>query len=316
MIALSVFAPGIAVAQTPPPAAAEPAKAPPRGSKHIVGGEKVAGRKYPWQVLVAINWKGPDGDNPRLDEKLCGGSLIDARWVLTAAHCFRSADSAFDPARNDVYIYVGTNDPKDMRTGQRIRAARAPIVHDGWIASGNRSDDIALVYLSKPAYSGKDKVVTKVRLASIQDEATYAPEEIGATVTGWGRYVETQGDGSLRLSESLASSLQEVDVMIQGRDKCRRNFADFAARQRAANAGDVQLNPIDETVICAGWDDGKKDSCQGDSGGPLFVPGTDGYIQIGVVAWGVGCGEPGLFGVYTRVSHYTDWIRQKTRASR
>lgn len=42
----------------------------------IVGGLKAKKGQFPWQVLIQM-----DG------QYLCGGSLIDPEWVLTAAHC-------------------------------------------------------------------------------------------------------------------------------------------------------------------------------------------------------------------------------------
>lgn len=76
-------------------------------------------------------------------------------------------------------------------------------------------------------------------------------------------------------------------------------------------------NPGDETVIfpsnlCAGYEEGGKDSCQGDSGGPLFVmpDGTsEGAVLVGIVSWGFGCADAGVPGVYTRVSSFNPWIR-------
>jgi len=70
---------------------------------------------------------------------------------------------------------------------------------------------------------------------------------------------------------------------------------------------------IGEGQLCAGGIEGK-DSCVGDSGGPLMSTGIsrDGrtrYFVAGVVSFGPeGCGTKDWPGVYTRVSHYTDWI--------
>jgi len=57
--------------------------------------------------------------------------------------------------------------------------------------------------------------------------------------------------------------------------------------------------------MCAGGGEaGGRDACLGDSGGPAF----SGNTQYGVVSFGDGCGRPDSAGVYTRVSHYAEWI--------
>ena len=62
------------------------------------------------------------------------------------------------------------------------------------------------------------------------------------------------------------------------------------------------------TSLCAGYENGYRDSCSGDSGGPL-VSIRDGVpVLVGVTSWGVKCAEKQKPGVYTRVTYYTDWI--------
>lgn len=59
-------------------------------------------------------------------------------------------------------------------------------------------------------------------------------------------------------------------------------------------------------------------SLQGDSGGPLMWPRgvdqEDRYYIIGVVSYGFKCAEAGYPGVYTRVTHFLDWIQSTVQA--
>ena len=80
-----------------------------------------------------------------------------------------------------------------------------------------------------------------------------------------------------------------------------------------ATCAEVYPGRTADGQVCAGYAQGTMDSCQGDSGGPLVVPGgPTGWTQIGVASFGRDCAQPGAYGVYTRVSHYIDWILQQT----
>ncbi|MED6275886.1 hypothetical protein CHARACLAT_031233 [Characodon lateralis] len=61
---------------------------------------------------------------------------------------------------------------------------------------------------------------------------------------------------------------------------------------------------ITNNMICAGSNEGGRDSCQGDSGGPLICNGK----LEGIVSWGIGCAYSFYPGVYTNVRNYISWI--------
>ncbi|XP_025831756.1 phenoloxidase-activating factor 2-like [Agrilus planipennis] len=67
---------------------------------------------------------------------------------------------------------------------------------------------------------------------------------------------------------------------------------------------------LHKTFVCAGGE-AEKDTCNGDGGNPLICPisGERGrYHQVGIVSWGIGCGEFNMPGVYVRLSIFRDWI--------
>ena len=65
-----------------------------------------------------------------------------------------------------------------------------------------------------------------------------------------------------------------------------------------------------DSMICAGYRGiGGKDACTGDSGGPLICKHGNKAVLVGVVSWGRRCAEPNHPGVYSRVTHVLDWIR-------
>lgn len=145
--------------------------------------------------------------------------------------------------------------------------------------SQSLNNDIALLELDAPvSYSPIDDL----------DDSSTSVSQPGQTVTvaGWGA-TSMGGVGS--------GVAHEVQVPIVAQETCAINYAG---------------STITSGMICAGLQQGGRDSCQGDSGGPLFgtPSGATGPVLIGVVSWGQGCALAGYPGVYARVSHFHAWI--------
>jgi secreted trypsin-like serine protease len=105
-------------------------------------------------------------------------------------------------------------------------------------------------------------------------------------VTGWGDTKPNDPNPGC----CFPIALRKVTVPLASRSNC--------------NDGNSYGGQITSTMFCAGLNGGGKDSCQGDSGGPIARKRSDGKrVLTGIVSWGVGCAEPNLFGVYTRISN-------------
>ena len=71
---------------------------------------------------------------------------------------------------------------------------------------------------------------------------------------------------------------------------------------------------LDESFNCAGGK-ANEDTCKGDGGSPLVCPlreDPDHYVQVGIVAWGLECGLPGVPGVYASVPRALCFIKMAT----
>jgi secreted trypsin-like serine protease len=96
--------------------------------------------------------------------------------------------------------------------------------------------------------------------------------------------------------------LQEVDVPMVSDSSCGQFYPGIPGVGGFEN----------QTMVCAGYTEGTKDSCYGDSGGPLMVPDAAGkLVQVGIVSWGNQCALPTQYGVYSRVADTTlyQWLQ-------
>lgn len=204
---------------------------------------------------------------------LCGASLISSQYVLTAGHC----TPYISPSSSQVVI--GLHNQTDMSAADVLEIAEV-IEHPDY--DGDVNNDFALIKLKNPV---DINVYPPVRLNrdEINIPVDGSNDPIVATVMGWGTTEE--GD--------LSDVLMEVDVPLVTFDTCMEAYP----------------NDLTDSMICAGYKEGGKDSCQGDSGGPLILKGNnDEPLLIGTVSWGEGCAAEGKYGVYGKVSKAVDWI--------
>ncbi|XP_063907242.1 phenoloxidase-activating factor 2-like [Zophobas morio] len=148
-------------------------------------------------------------------------------------------------------------------------------------------NDIALVVLAEN-FELRDNVRV-VCLSTPYDMIV----ENGCVASGWGKDAHDSG--------KYSPILKKVQVPIVSREYCLRML-------RATKLGPrFQLH---KSFICAGGQKGK-DSCKGDGGSPLICPlleNQERFVQIGIVSWGVGCGNEGVPGIYVNVPYHLDWI--------
>jgi secreted trypsin-like serine protease len=219
--------------------------------------------------------------------QFCGGSLIDRNWVLTAAHCLPNT------AATDLDVYVGSNvlPTGDGSSGSGIRSHVDDIIVHPAYDDATSDNDIALLHLSGPVPADLGTAV----VATPELDQLYNFPQGDAVVIGWGHTTE---------GGNTTPTLRRVWVDVQDSAVCESNYQAV-----------IPSVEITDNMFCAGLAGGGKDSCQGDSGGFIGAPlGGGNYVQLGVVSWGVGCARPDLFGVYTRVGNYTDWIAEQMAA--
>jgi secreted trypsin-like serine protease len=237
-------------------------------SDEIVGGTATTIDRVPWQVALTT----------LSGFQFCGGSILNANWVLTAQHCVADGSS-------DMRVVAATTRMSQQSAGQ-IRTINAVARFPGF-ADPTVGKDVSLVHLATPLdLSGANAKAIPVVTAADATAGATNPGVI-ATVTGWG----TTSEGAATTSDVLMT----VNVPLVSN----------------ATASSEYGMTISADQLPAGLIAGGKDSCQGDSGGPITVAVGGVRKLAGAVSWGNGCAEPNFVGLYARVSSFATYISQR-----
>ncbi|MFD5073166.1 S1 family peptidase [Streptomyces sp. NPDC058274] len=190
----------------------------------IVGGSTTTTTAYPFMMQIT------DASG----SQFCGGTLVAAKKVVTAAHCMVGETTSSVRVVGGRTYLNGTN-------GTVSKVSKIWVNPD--YTDATNGDDVAVLTLST-AMS-----YTPASYVSSSQTSVYAT---GATarIVGWGTTSE---------SGSSSNQLRTATVPIVSNSSCASSYgSDFVASD----------------MVCAGYTAGGVDTCQGDSGGPLLIGGV------------------------------------------
>ncbi|MFE7274462.1 S1 family peptidase [Streptomyces sp. NPDC057623] len=193
-------------------------------SSRIVGGTTTTTTAYPFMMQIT----------DASQNQFCGGTLVSATKVVTAAHCMVGETTS------SVRVVGG----RTYLNGTNGTVSR---VSDIWVhpdyTDATDGNDVAVLTLST------SMPYTTASYVDSSDTGVYAAGTT-ARIIGWG----TTSSGG-----SSSNQLRTATVPIVSNSSCASSYgSDF----------------LSSDMVCAGYTSGGVDTCQGDSGGPLIIGGV------------------------------------------
>ncbi|KAJ2507014.1 hypothetical protein IWW47_001305 [Coemansia sp. RSA 2052] len=237
----------------------------------ILGGSEAKKSDYPFVVYLY---------NGGL-KTFCGGSIISDTWILTAAHCIKTATA------NDISVFIGQGtysiDPS--------KAAKVAELHNHpQYNDQTMVNDISLLKLASP--------ITNKDAGTIEIDTTNVGDGVAVSALGWGF---TSASGS-----TPSQQLKKGDFNTLSRAQCSQK--------------DTKFDGNNGPRICVAGDTGT-DTCPGDSGGPLIRKVGGNNVLVGITSFGTAgpgqqitasCGGKGMVSLFTHPNYFMSFIKSTT----
>ncbi|XP_026733140.1 trypsin, alkaline C-like [Trichoplusia ni] len=237
----------------------------PSNPSRIAGGDLTTIDKYPSMAAVLMT-----RDMINFQQN-CGGTIINNRSILSAAHC----------------VYGETVESTRVRIGSSYRSSGGEVLPLAAI----------LMYPTYTIHKYDDDVAILRTAVEIKYSATVQPAPIAGPsydladdevvwATGW---------GATETNEFHSEQLRDVQVWTVKHETCRWLYL-LGVR-------------ITTDMLCIGWlGVGGRDQCWGDSGGPVFHNGV--VVGVCAFGGGCRTPQSHRYpSVNARVSSYSTWIQ-------
>ncbi|KAH8404040.1 hypothetical protein KR215_008338 [Drosophila sulfurigaster] len=221
----------------------------------------------------------------KLGRVFCGAAIIHHHYLLSAAHCFLSAETSQAAL---LRIVVGEH---DLSIAYETLFTRhydldALILHEQFSSSnGQLRNDIALLRTRLPILWNRSVGPACLPLQ---------PTENGKKLPLVGQQLLAAGWGTTSYGGPQTARLLKTTLDVIGIEQCRSSLSE----------GSVPLHSF--CTYTPG-----RDTCQYDSGGALYERSHGRLMAVGIVSYGYACAtqQPS---VNTRVASFIKWIRAKT----